>query len=403
MALYLGPSAAGRWLKCTASPGYIEREKDNIPPEEEKIWSVEGTEAHDLAAEVLRGKPTPKADASMLRHVEGYVSFAKSKLGMLDRLLVEEKIPLFYMPHRNGVVDAASIGESVHIVDLKYGEGLSVEAEGNSQMAIYLRSLIEDLRAKGLDFPLSTPVSMSIYQPRARDGRIVRAWETTLQELIGFTNGIRDVAAKIQANPNGGDFFPSTDVCRFCDARKICVARAQDLYGVMPPAIQDLSPIAKPADVSLYPHPTALTPEQISEIVAVKTDFIKWLEDVHALAKDMLKDGRAVPGWKLVPGRNVRAWSDEDAAARALNNRFPKHQIYTRKLVSPAQAEALLKDIEVSSRLRNKINALIVKSEGGPVLAPDSDPRTEILSIGDFLEDLSKPAVNTRDPQWLLS
>jgi len=60
--------------------------------------------------------------------------------------------------------------------------------------------------------------------------------------------------------------------------------------------------------------------------------------------------------------------------------------VYTKKLISPAQAEKLLK------KSKQELPAeLVVSVSSGSTLAPESDPRPAVLNIGKQLTDaLSK-------------
>ena len=147
-AISLSPSAASRWLTCTASPRFIMENADKIGSTD-TVWNVEGDMAHAVANAVLLGReiPTKSRDKTipkdklpeMIKHAKGFKAFVDVP-GLID-LHSELKISLWYMPNRNGYVDAASRGNDfVRITDLKYGQGVAVNAEDNEQMAIYARS-----------------------------------------------------------------------------------------------------------------------------------------------------------------------------------------------------------------------------------------------------------------------
>src|SRR5690606_14314581 len=84
----------------------------------------------------------------------------------------------------------------------------------------------------------------------------------------------------------------------------------------------------------------ALTPEQRSFILLNRAMFTKWLDDLHAEAYDDAIKGRPVPNMKLVLGRSpARKWKDEEKEKVILERRFGVEGAYTKKLLSPAQAE----------------------------------------------------------------
>ena len=99
------------------------------------------------------------------------------------------------------------------------------------------------------------------------------------------------------------------------------------------------------------------------------------------------------PGFKLVKGKGGRRhWTDEAAAADALKKaRLKVDQIYTRKVISPTDAEKLHKAGAIKTRLYKAIEALAARPEGGPTLAPITDPRPAYsltAAPGDF-DDVS--------------
>ena len=133
------PSSASRWTECTASISFVEANASRLPPEG-SVFADEGTKAHELAAKLLTGatRLLDTQDADMITHVRDYVEFVRDKVAPGDRLMVERRVPLFYLPEQRGTTDAAIIGpKGIYIADLKYGAGVSVYAKDNKQLAIY--------------------------------------------------------------------------------------------------------------------------------------------------------------------------------------------------------------------------------------------------------------------------
>lgn len=344
---------------------------------ESSVWADEGTKAHDLGANWLKGIEPPKDfdDLEMLTHVDGYRAFVQDKLSKDSTLIIEQKVPLFYMPTRNGQVDAAIIGpKSIYIADLKYGAGISVEARNNDQLAIYAYSLVRWMEDSGLydDFAPETMITMAIYQPRASDDRVVRLWAMTLGELREYCQGISDDAKSIQASPNDQPFHASDETCRFCPAAGICGHRTQSLVQELPPALQD-----KMDTVLTVPNAGTFTPEQLGRIVNSAPALLKLLEDCKDHAFKLLMSGAEVPGCKLVEGKSNRQWSDEEAVAKMLKRRLTADEFTPRKLVSPSAAFKLLKTKgeEVTDKYLEKLEGLVVKPKGGPTLVSADDPR----------------------------
>ena len=369
MRISLQPSAAHRWLHCTASPRFLAEHEAELPKRDTE-WSTEGTLAHEIAEKMLLGQPW-SCDPVMAEHVQGYVDRVKANLATAREgatLHVETNVPLFYMPEREGRIDTAIKDDAnltLIVRDLKYGEGVMVEAENNEQQAIYAESFIRD---QWPDMPGDGTVRIVIDQPRAREGATVKDWVLTRSELGLFCSRIGAVARKIIADEDT-QFAPGS-ACRFCEAKGICPARGNQALAVLPEETT--------MQLGGLPPPEGLTEDQMRRIVEAKGQLIEWLDSVEAHVFARLTDGKEFPGFKLVEGRSNRQWADEAEAATKLRSFLPKEVLWSApKFLTPAQAEkALKKPLKaVTPRLEKALARLIVKPEGKPVLAPESDPR----------------------------
>ena len=374
--LSLQPSSASRWLTCRASPGFIAAHASEIP-EETSTWADEGTQAHEWAAKLLRNELLPpEADTEMVLHVKAYADFVRDKVNG-GSLFVEQKVPLFYMPARNGYVDSCAVStQRIYITDLKYGEGISVEAQKNPQLAIYGLSMIQFLEKGGLydAFLDSTLVTLGIFQPRARDKRVIRLWALSLLELKEFCSPITVTATDIQQSPDKQPFAPSDSTCRFCPVGKagICPHRTGQLLGKLPPTVT--------AQIITTPDVNSLTLEQVGRIVQAGNALKKFIDSVREHAFALANAGTKVPGCKLVQGKGSRAWTDDARARELLAQKFAIDIYAPRETVSVAAAEKLLKPLELSTKYKNCVNAIVAKSDGKPTLVSDDDPRDAIDS-----------------------
>jgi hypothetical protein len=390
--LNLNPSGAHTWLACRAQPGFLVEHADELPEEVVAPWTEDGIKAHDLGANLLMGLPVNLEDypPEMLTNVNGYVAFVRENVegGMLS---VEKKVPLWYMPSRNGKVDAAIVNHGgIYIVDYKNGVGVSVEARNNPQLAIYGNSFRLWLESTGLcDEPFAdqTLVTLVIYQPQARDGRVTRLWCTSVGELKTFCAPIEETAKSIQADPANQPFAPSDDVCRFCPAAKVpglCKARSGSLMEQLPAEVEE---VVKPL---LFPDVGKLTPTQLGKIVRAQSQIEAFLEQVRAQAFVLASAGTQVPGCKLVAGISRRAWKDEAEAERLLRQKFTIDQCMPRTLVSVPQSEKLFKGMDLSTKYKNLISAVVEKPAGKPTLVSADDPRDELNPVSE-LRNLDGP------------
>lgn len=372
----VGASSSGRWTECTASPQFIVEHAAELPVDRSE-FADEGSTAHLMAAAILEGKDPmgvatdgnlPKPTEAMLQHVRVYTDhvLAQTDPHRIKAVLhVEQAVSLFYLPHRNGIVDAAVIlPEVIYINDLKYGQGVSVEAEGNTQLAIYAESLIQSWEQIS-EVADTTKVVMSIVQPRDRNNPVaVRTWTLTRAELRAFGEGI---AAKAKEALNFKGVFKVTEKgCQFCPAKGLCSAYATTGLQALPPE----------AKIIELPHPGKLTRAQRVEVLKAKKILNKWLEAVEDQEVHDLMTGSEPAGLKLVEGKTNRQWSDEDAAMKLLSNHLSMDEMCPRSpVISPAAAEKALKGIELSTRFKNKMTSLITRPEGKPTLVLADDPR----------------------------
>lgn len=385
--LSLGPSSSKMWLNCRAAPGFIASVRHRLPPEN-AAYTLEGSEAHLHAAAALFLGYDRKSikDTEMARHVLNYVEHVTSCIEKGDQVLIEQKVPLFYMEGRNGTVDFAALNPRlIKIRDLKYGAGVMVEAEDNTQMSIYARSLVEKAKTDGMEFHPKARVSLGIFQPRARDGVMFKEWSLSLTELIEFTDPIGKVAREIQAKPDKQKFHVADDVCQFCPAKLLCPSRNAALLDETPSDVSGGSTTTLAGQLQLSPA-KMLTLEQLSKIVLNAAALRSWVEAAEEMAYGLLRDGQKVPGLKLVAGRGRRQWTDEDEARALLSRHYQAEEITTSKLISPNQTEELMKKAPRECLDAERIARLVKRVEGQPTMAPEKDGRAALATVNP-LED----------------
>ena len=167
----LSASASHRWLKCSPSARW-----ELKFPDKTSAYAEEGTRAHALAEKTLKefrngGSPEVVSDdAEMKEAIQSYVDtvvekFTEARQASPDaRLLVEQHLDFSkYVPEGFGTGDCLIISDKIlEVCDLKYGKGVEVSAQGNSQMRLYALGAIEAQEMFwGFD-----KVRMTIIQPR---------------------------------------------------------------------------------------------------------------------------------------------------------------------------------------------------------------------------------------------
>ena len=124
--------------------------------------------------------------------------------------------------------------------------------------------------------------------------------------------------------------------------------------------------------------PDTLTERELKVILDNAKLIKSWLDAVESHIFDMLNRGQNFDGYKLVEGRSTRSWQDENKAALVLESKLDKEVLYTQKLISPAQAEKLLKSDKTI------LSELISKSEGKPTLVQSCDKRIALNNANVF-------------------
>lgn len=371
----LGASSAYRWLNC---PGSVTLAAQ-CPPSVTSEYAEEGTAAHELAERCLRDTPAAqyyvlkKMKAAngvafteeMAAHVQTFVDYVRALQRELGaELLIEHRFHLQHLhPDFFGTCDVVLLqpfGE-LHVIDFKYGAGISVEVEDNEQIMYY--------GIGALDLGDFDKVVLHVCQPRLEheDGAF-RKWETTPQRLLEFGKELRAGALKTQKKDAP---LKSGEWCRFCPAAGVC------------PALHSAAMEVAKTDFKSdkFPEVTALTPEQIARVVEFKARLESWLDAVKAHATNALMQGQKIPGLKLVAGQTRRAWANEQMAEEALRSKLGDGA-FTRKLLTVPQAEkALGKDF---------VAGMFQTTGGIPTVAPESDRRKALANAQDdfgILED----------------
>jgi len=241
------------------------------------------------------------------------------------------------------------------IVDFKYGQGVLVQVRDNSQLRYYALGAVVTIGRRPVK------VTTTIVQPRVHHpDSEVRSASYTFAEIVAFKEALFTAARNTQAED--APLVPG-DHCQFCPALAICSAHHQLVQSVAQTEFTVDEPATPPA-------PDKLTVDQLQLVLQHADTIEDWLGAVRAHVAAMLERGESVPGWKLVDKRATRRWDDEDKAKEFLEFSLASAAFAPPKLVSPAKAEELLKQIKV------KLPAeLVTKVSSGKKLAPESDSR----------------------------
>jgi len=383
------PSSAHRWMRCAGGVAL-----ESGQPDSSSEFADEGTAAHELAALALAngtdaasyigriitaGERDFTVDAEMAGHVQMYVDYVRGLAGEVK--LIEQALPL---EHITGEIDAFGTADAVivdgdvlTVVDLKYGQGVLIDANDNPQLQMYAIAAMREFDYLG---PFRS-VRVAIVQPR-RD----HVSECTYfpEELENFR---QRAAAAAERSVLASRYFdrygemhatyltPGDSQCRFCRAKATCPALAAHVLATVADDFVDVSqPIAPQLEPALARTYNSAT---LGNLMSA-TDLIEaWCKAVRAKVEAELLAGNSVPGFKLVQGRRgARKWADLTAAEQALKAmRLKVEEMYDLSLISPTTAEKLHKAGTIGPRQWPKLQTLVVQPEGRPSVAPESDKR----------------------------
>lgn len=345
------PSSANRWINCPASVKLIA----SLPPDLKNKSSAsadEGEIAHAAAESLLTGKALDYGSipVDMLQHVAGYAQFVRQRAGY-NAIHVEQTVSIPVLSNgQSGTIDAYFlVGNTLNIVDFKYGAGHKVEAANNPQLMLYAWAAGEQLSTFGAEI---NQFNLIIYQPRI-NGHISE-FHISKDELQAWLNSV-DTAVK-QALSDDPPYGLNEDTCRYCPAITACPAQLSNATEVIEAAE---SPVPQPDDA-------------LSALALKFAMARKFMSEVDGRIKELLLQGKALPHHKLVESKPRRSWID-GAEAKALAELPIEYSAKLIKLepkfIGITEAEKLLKSDKA------KLKPYILKPDPVPVVALSDDER----------------------------
>ena len=382
----LSPSASTRWLAC---PPSVQLEKQF--PDKGSEFAAEGTYAHAMGEYILRrvidevDYPDNLVDfdtsseffsESMVEYVRMYTDACIEKMNAAKKAdpdaacLVEQELHFDSIaPGGFGTGDMVIIADGMlEIVDLKYGKGVAVEAEGNTQLQLYALGAIETFGYL-YDFD---KVKMTIVQPRLGG---ISEQTMTVKALNTWGKKVKKIAKL--AIEGKGDFCAG-EHCRFCKAAPRCKALAD--YNLELARLE-------------FKDATLLTDDEIADVLKRVDDLKHYADMIAKYALDEAVAGRHKwPGFKLVEGRSRRVYRDTEAIMQLLSKQgySPDNFLKPAELIGVTDMTKLL----TKKRFEELLGNYIEKPQGTPTLVPAEDKRPEFIPGQDDFEDLDKQEEN---------
>jgi len=310
----LSASGASRWINCTPSPRLEEGFAN-----ESSSFAEEGTLAHEVAEILLKERigliseveyinalvilqKSKYYSKEMLEYCYQHIDyvleqFAEAKRKTPDAiLLIEQKVDITHLIEEGfGTCDVIIIADgTLEVIDLKYGLGVRVSAEDNSQLKLYGSGALE---AYDLMYDIHT-VKLTITQPRMDS---ISSWEISAEDLRQW--GEEVVKPKAQIAYAGEGEQVTGEWCKFCKASPRCKAQADKAL--------ELAKLD-------FAEPMLLTDAQLIEVYGQSPQVTKWLAAVTDYIFKEAMNGKKWEGYKLVDGQNRRGWTDEEKVKEIL-------------------------------------------------------------------------------------
>ena len=392
----LSASSSKQWLHCPPSV----RLQEGFP-NESSVYAAEGTFAHEICEYKVRKYlhervKRPQSEEFDTEEIEQITDvYAEFVISIIEKMkengceplaFVEERVNYSSIaPSGFGTADMLIIGKNengkglLHIVDFKAGKGIFVDADHNSQMMLYA---LGGLAAYGFLYDIEI-VRMSIIQPRLDN---ISTFECSVQELEEWGESIKPIAKL--AYEGKGEQHPG-DWCRFCRAKPVCKACADEALALCREDFLDLdagafddtadesdmtAPYEADTQTAVFKQPGLIPISELAEILPTLNRISSWIEAVFAfVSSEAINHGVPIPGYKVVEGRSKRIFTDTKAVVdTAVQNGYT--DLYKQTLITLTEFEKMMG----KKKFNELLGQYVTKPPGKLALVPESDPREPV-------------------------
>lgn len=400
---FLSPSSLGAALRCPAKP-WLEKDIPSL----DNASTLPGSAKHFLAdycynagrnadafqyeTIVIYTKPDgsrfegfahPKrkdpedayrliVDGDVIEQVQTYLDFVRAIPG---EAFTEQELEIEALTGEKGAKGTADFialnGTVMDIADLKTGY-IKVFADCD-QLKAYAWAA---LRQFAMVFEDVETVRMHIVQPSTN-------WQDThemsVAELNAWADETREICTGILMPPEILTPIPGEYQCKFCRAKASCPAIQAQVSATCLGEFQDLTAASDmPARITTaIARLKDLTNDDLARMLPWLDLIHDWANAVLAEGERRILGGQKVAGYKVVAGKKGnRQWSDEAQVAKCLDAAgIREDEAYTRKLISPAQADKVFKH---RPDLVSLLAEMVTQAEGKNAVVPVTDKRQEI-------------------------
>lgn len=390
----LSASGSKKWLACTMSAAVEETLE-----EADSQFAREGSYAHDVGEAYLRAflsgndgpdvehaqaicdpSVTPLALEFWNREFDDYVrEYVDYTIARIEEhrgqhgagnvmVLLEQRLDFSrWVPNGFGRGDVVIVYPGgVEVIDLKFGAGVYVDGENNSQTRLYGLGAYERYHS----LYTFDHVTVTIHQPRKSN---VHGETMSVDDLLGLMHWADELIkpraaiawAAVQGDYSQARFSPGAHCSEaFCKARYRCAARARFML--------------EAAEVPFaLAEPTTLTVDQLELVTDRARLAVKWMADCERHLLEEAAAGRAtLKRYKMAEGRSFREITDPVQAGAILElEGFQPDDIY-----APMQLVALgkLEKLVGKKKLPILLEDYLRKPAGKPTLVPLESERKAV-------------------------
>lgn len=383
------PSGSERGIICPASVNLQGKTKPNI-------HMATGTVLHKIAEQAIEYGTSLEIHLDTVLESDGFkvkltkdlIEVASYYVSVVTQFMHENKDAEMHVERRvdlgaygdkykkifgHADVILDSVFDKLVVIDLKTGKGKSVAAD-SPQLKMYAAM------AAGDAIESYNEIVTVIVQPRDVHGEALKIESFKPEDLKHW---IEDTVLPAIDDSQSDDptFRASEEGCRWCNYSGQCKAQAEFVLSTMSEDYADCDDF----EVDDMVDPTLVSDEFLAKIYE-NTDMIKnWLESVKTVAIERMMIGCKIPGYKLVQSRTHRKWNNDLDLYHILRKelKIRKMDLYYEKMHTPTHMLEMFSDKE---NIVKRLNELIIKPEGQPTIAKESDKR-QPLEISNLAED----------------
>ena len=344
----LSPSKSSRLLQC---PGSVVFDMSTTSK-----YALLGQSLHEFAKDwFLTGVAPMIEDERHYVMVKDYVEYLK-EISNGDTY-IEMPIDISEVTGEfgaKGTADAVVVhGNKITVVDFKSGF-YRVRAEENTQMMLYALGLLASgYHAHSFDLVIFQPAISSTPDVFTISSDDLRAWHKKVKPVM------HRVLEVTRDNVVVEDFVTG-DWCKFCSGKTTC----KSLVAL------SLENVFNDVDINnLHVEKMRVREVPQGEELARLFKLVDRIEDfcsaVREAALEAIEAG-TLPGFSFARKFGPRKWKDQEKVEYLLRD---IDAAYTKKLISPPQAEKLLKD---NKDLWEQLQGLIVRTEGTKVVEDET-------------------------------